>query len=55
MRHAFRRSLRRLGRALRLVVLCFAALGPGAPPPPPNPRRQAEVQVDGADEDDGVP
>lgn len=49
------RVLRLFGRGLRVLLLCFAALGPGAPPPPPPPRRQQEVQVDGADEDDVQP
>jgi hypothetical protein len=52
MRRMLRRALRLLGRALRLLVLCLGALGPGMPPPPPVPRRQQEVQVDGAEEDD---
>lgn len=50
-----RRGLRLLGRVLRIVVLCFAALGPGAPPPPPAPRRDPEAQVDSAAETDRVP
>jgi hypothetical protein len=52
MSRAWRRALRQFGRILRLLVLCFAALGPGAPPPPPAPRRDPEAQVDSSDEDD---
>ena len=55
MTRALRRGLRSIGRMLRLLVVCFAALGPGAPPPPPAPRRDTQVQVDGADDDDRVP
>jgi hypothetical protein len=51
MNRALRRGLRQLGRILRLLVLCFAALGPGAPPPPPTPRRDPAAQVDGSDDD----
>jgi hypothetical protein len=55
MTRVLRRGLRRLGRMLRLLVFCLAALGPGAPPPPLTPRRDPEAQVDESDEDDRVP
>lgn len=53
MSRSVRRVVSRLGRILRLIVLCLGALGPGAPPPPPAPRRQVEVLlVSEQDEDD---
>ncbi|HKU41019.1 MAG TPA: hypothetical protein VJR89_22810 [Polyangiales bacterium] len=55
MSRALRRTLRLLGRILRITVLCLAALGPGAPPPPPTPRRDPEAQVDGSDDDERLP
>jgi hypothetical protein len=52
LRRACRRVLARTLWILRLLVMCLAAMGPGAPPPPPSPRRQAEVQTAGDEEED---